>query len=119
MYLGLKHAHLTFVLLSVVLFYFRFYKTQMAGQSLPKWLKITPHIVDTLLILSAIGLCITLQQYPLMVTWLTLKVCFVIGYIVFAALAIKAQVKQKAILMLTGASVCLIMAAFLAIHKLA
>lgn len=119
MYIALKHAHLTFILLSVVLFYFRFYKVQIAGQTLPKFLKILPHIIDTLLIATAIGLCIVIQQYPIMQNWLTIKVLFVIAYIVFAALAIKATNKQRAIAMLTGASVSLIMAAFMAIHKLA
>ena len=119
MYIGLKHAHLTFVLLSVILFYFRFYHVQLAGKSLPKLLKVLPHIIDTLLIATAVGLCIVLQQYPLIVSWLTFKVFFVIAYIVFAALAIKSANKQKAILMLTGASISLILAAFMAVTKLA
>lgn len=119
MYLGLKHAHLTFVLLSIVLFYYRFFVKQIAGKELPKILKILPHIIDTCLIASAVGLCILLQQYPLVVTWLTFKVFFVIGYIVFALFAMKAQQKAKAIQWLSAASICLIMAAFMAIKKTA
>lgn len=119
MYMGLKHAHLTFVLLSVVLFYYRFFATQIQRKELPKFLKVLPHIVDTALIGTAIGLCIVLQQYPIMVTWLTIKVLFVIGYIVFALFAMKATEKSKAIQWLSAASVCLVVAAFTAITKMA
>lgn len=117
MYLGLKHSHLMFVMLSVILFYYRFFVVQIRNRELPKALKIIPHVIDTLLIATAIGLCVVLQQYPIMVTWLTVKVLFVIGYIVFAVLAIKAQSKSKGIQWLTAASTCLVLAAFMAITK--
>lgn len=119
MYMGLKHAHLTFVLLSVVLFYYRFFAIQIQQKELPKFLKVLPHVIDTALLGTAVGLCIVLQQYPLVVTWLTFKVLFVIGYIVFAVFAIKASQKSKAIQWLSAASVCLVLAAFTAITKMA
>jgi uncharacterized membrane protein SirB2 len=118
MYFALKHAHLTFVLVSITLFYFRFYKVQIKGDSLPKALKIIPHINDTLLLATAVGLCITIQQYPIMANWLTIKLAFVIGYIVFAFKAIKATEKPQANLMLSGASICLVLTIFMAINKI-
>lgn len=117
MYLGLKHSHLMFVMLSVILFYYRFFVVQIRGNTLPKILKILPHVIDTLLIGTAIGLCFVLGQYPFLVSWLTVKVLFVIGYIVFAALAIKATSKSKGVQWLSGASICLVLAAFMAITK--
>lgn len=117
MYFALKHAHLTFVLVSVVLFYFRFFKVQIKGQSLSKPLKIIPHINDTLLLASAAGLCIVIGQYPIMANWLTIKLGFVIAYIVFGFKALKATNKSQANLMLAAASISLILTAYMAIHK--
>ncbi|MCG8466518.1 MAG: SirB2 family protein [Xanthomonadales bacterium] len=51
-----------------------------------RWL---PHANDTVLLLSAIGLCILLGQYPLVHHWLTAMVLATIAYIVLGALALK------------------------------
>jgi uncharacterized membrane protein SirB2 len=44
-------------------------------------LRVMPHIVDTALLISAILLCVTLQQYPFVNGWLTVKVILLIVYI--------------------------------------
>lgn len=54
-----------------------------------KWVKVLPHIVDTLLLASAVGLMMTLQQYPFVNAWLTEKLLLVIAYIVSGAVALK------------------------------
>jgi len=108
---------MTLVLLSVVLFYFRFVQKQLFGKELAKWLKIVPHIIDTLLLVTAIVLCILIQQYPFVAAWLTYKVLFVIGYIVLAMFAMKSTDKKQAITYLSFASICLVFAAKLAVTK--
>ena len=35
------------------------------------WVKVTPHIIDTLLLISAIALTIQVEQYPFVHGWLT------------------------------------------------
>ena len=122
MYFAVKHSHMMFVMVSVVLFYFRFFKQQVRGKVLPKWLKIVPHIIDTLLLISALVLCILIQQYPIVHSWLTYKLAFVIGYIVLAMRAMKIEVtqagdKKLAIAFMALATVCLGLAAKLAVTK--
>ncbi|MDN4501277.1 SirB2 family protein [Alteromonadaceae bacterium BrNp21-10] len=85
----LKHIHLVAIAFSVFLFAFRFYwqNTQSSIMS-KKWVKVAPHIIDTILLVSAIGLCFTIAQYPLANAWLTEKVILVIGYIIFGLSAL-------------------------------
>jgi len=51
--------------------------------------KIAPHIVDTLLLVSAITLAILSRQYPLSVDWLTLKVIGLLFYIALGLIAFR------------------------------
>ena len=82
MYMMIKHLHMTAVALSVFLFIIRFYWS-LADSSMmqKKWVKITPHIVDTLLLATAIALCVLITQYPFVNDWLTQKVIGVVLYI--------------------------------------
>ncbi len=84
MYMMAKHLHMTAVGLSILFFVFRFIWSQFDATALSKkWVKILPHIIDTVLLASAIWLCIILSQYPLVNAWLTFKVVGVVLYIVF------------------------------------
>ncbi|MEE3129434.1 MAG: SirB2 family protein [Pseudomonadota bacterium] len=90
MYMMAKHLHMTAVGLSILLFVFRFIWSQFDGSVLSKkWVKILPHIVDTVLLASAIWLCVILSQYPFVNAWLTFKVVGVVLYIVFGLFALK------------------------------
>jgi len=53
------------------------------------WVRVLPHIVDTILLLSAIGLCIQFSWYPIQQGWLTTKVLALLLYIVLGTFAIK------------------------------
>lgn len=55
-------------------------------------LRIAPHIVDTLLLLSAILLAIQTQQYPLVDSWLTAKVFGLVLYIMLGIAVMRARV---------------------------
>ncbi|WP_414830517.1 SirB2 family protein [Alteromonas sp. H39] len=90
MYMMAKHLHLTAVALSILLFILRFIWVQMDPAALQrKWLKIVPHVVDTILLASAVWLCVLLSQYPFAQTWLTFKLIGVIAYIVLGLVALK------------------------------
>lgn len=54
-----------------------------------RWVKIAPHVVDTLLLASAIGLALAVRQYPFMHGWLTAKLLALVGYIVLGSIALK------------------------------
>jgi len=90
MYMMAKHLHLTAVALSILFFIFRFIWSQLDASALSKkWVKILPHIIDTVLLASAIWLCVILSQYPFVNAWLTFKLVGVVLYIVFGLFALK------------------------------
>ncbi|WP_299078106.1 SirB2 family protein [uncultured Paraglaciecola sp.] len=90
MYEIVKHLHLTAIALSVILFLFRFVlNTKQSPMLQKKWLKIVPHIVDTVLLVSAATLCVMLKQYPFVDAWVTEKLMALILYVVMVTLALK------------------------------
>ncbi|MBL4582841.1 MAG: SirB2 family protein [Gammaproteobacteria bacterium] len=54
-----------------------------------RWIKIVPHIVDTLLLTSAVLLMLILSQHPGNQDWILAKLIALIFYIGFGSLAIK------------------------------
>lgn len=54
-----------------------------------KWVKITPHIIDTALLVSAISLAILLGATPFNSPWLLAKIIALLLYIVFGSIALK------------------------------
>lgn len=90
MYTGIKHFHLLLIGLSVGLFLIRFILSEMKSPILQKkWLKILPHLVDTLLIVSAVTLCVLIEQYPFANAWVTEKLLALLLYVFMVTLALK------------------------------
>ncbi|WP_301719969.1 SirB2 family protein [Pseudidiomarina terrestris] len=88
---ALKHLHVTFVVLSVLLFVLRFFwRCIDARVAQQKWVKIVPHVIDTLLLLTIIGMLLHWQQWPWQTAWLANKTLGLFGYIVFGLVAMKA-----------------------------
>ena len=54
-----------------------------------KWVKIVPHINDTVLLITATMLALSLQQYPFVNDWLTAKFIALLLYIIFGMFALK------------------------------
>jgi|TARA_B110000238_G_scaffold196948_1_gene238609 uncharacterized membrane protein SirB2 len=54
-----------------------------------RWLKILPHLVDTLLLVSAATLCLLIKQYPLVDAWVTEKLIALVMYVFMVTLALK------------------------------
>ena len=89
-YLSLKHFHMGCAALSGSLFLLRGVWMLRASRMLQRrWVRIAPHVVDTLLLASAIGLAIWSHQYPGQQPWLTAKVSALLGYIVLGTIAMK------------------------------
>ena len=77
-------VHLITVCLTVILFVIRFYwKTVNSAMLQRRWVKITPHINDTLLLLSGIMLIFITHYFPFTEDgrWLTEKIFAVVLYI--------------------------------------
>lgn len=51
--------------------------------------KILPHLVDTILLVSAVWMTIIIQQFPFVNAWLTAKLMALVVYIVFGTVALK------------------------------
>lgn len=90
MYLIFKHLHIAFVTLSVGGFFLRGL-LMMADSPLlnRRWLRVLPHVNDTLLLAVALTLMVMTQQYPFVHAWLTAKVLGLIAYIVLGAVALR------------------------------
>jgi uncharacterized membrane protein SirB2 len=89
-YLLIRQLHILTVVLSITLFTSRFLLLIHSPTWQPKrWLKILPHVNDSLLLILAILLCIIIQQAPLITPWLTEKVTAVILYILAGMFALK------------------------------
>lgn len=78
----LKHLHMTVAAISILLFTFRFALTLVNSEKLKlKFLKIAPHIIDTLLLGLGIALSIKLALNPAEQLWLAEKLFAVVAYI--------------------------------------
>jgi len=54
-----------------------------------RWVKVVPHIVDSVLLLSAITLALQLSLSPLATPWLMTKIIALLLYILLGTLALK------------------------------
>ncbi|MBL0711781.1 MAG: SirB2 family protein [Colwellia sp.] len=77
-----KHLHITLAVISVSLFTLRFFWTLVNSSKLQaKWVKITPHIVDTLLLTFGVVMAVQYSINPLEQLWLLEKLLAVVAYI--------------------------------------
>ena len=90
MYIALKYSHMILALISFLFFLIRaLWAFQDSNFLQKKWIRVSPHIIDTFLLLSAFALMINLEQYPFVQSWLTGKLLGLLAYIVFGSFVIK------------------------------
>jgi uncharacterized membrane protein SirB2 len=89
-YLLVKHLHITCVVLSGGFFMLRG-AWMLTGSSLlqRRWVRVVPHMVDTLLLGSALTMVVWSGQYPFVQPWLTAKVLALVAYVVLGTVALK------------------------------
>jgi uncharacterized membrane protein SirB2 len=89
-YLLLKHFHMTCAALSGGFFLVRGGWMLADSQLLQRrWVKTAPHVVDSLLLASAIWLAAWSHQYPIQMPWLNAKIIGLIVYILLGSIALK------------------------------
>jgi uncharacterized membrane protein SirB2 len=89
-YLLLKHTHVTAVALSFSLFLLRGLWMLADSERLrQRWVRIVPHLVDTVLLASAIGMLLVLRLNPFTRGWLSAKIVALLVYIVLGSVALK------------------------------
>lgn len=96
-YLALKHFHVTCAVLSGNLFLLRgFWMLRDSAALQQRWVRIAPHVIDTLLLTSALVMVFWSAQYPFVQNWLTAKVIALVVYIGLGTIALK-RGKTKAV----------------------
>ena len=89
-YLAFKHLHLTCVGLSAALFFVRGLLMLWRPDALrASWARITPHVVDTVLLVAAIGMLVAGRINPLDAPWLLAKIGALLVYIGLGTVALK------------------------------
>ena len=86
----LKQVHVGSVALSYTLFFLRgIWMMRNSPVLALRWMKIAPHAVDTVLLVSAVALAIRLGISPLAAPWLMAKIAALLLYIGLGLVAIR------------------------------
>ncbi|WP_230412047.1 SirB2 family protein [Undibacterium hunanense] len=89
-YLAIKHLHMTCAALSGSLFLLRgIWMLRSSAMLTRRWVKVLPHVIDTVLLASALTMVFWSGQYPFRQDWLTAKLLALILYIVLGSIALK------------------------------
>jgi uncharacterized membrane protein SirB2 len=71
-----------------------------------KWVKVSPHILDSALLISGILLMLATSIYPIEQSWLTSKLIVLVGYIMFGIKTMKSPSPMKQRLYFSMALLC-------------
>ena len=89
-YLLLKQIHIACVIVSASGFFVRGLWMIARPQLLTlRWVKVAPHVVDTVLLVSALGMVFQARFSPLQHPWLAAKIAGLLLYIVLGSIALK------------------------------
>jgi len=66
-----------------------FWMLQESALLQARFTKIIPHVIDTILLVSAIALVMISNQYPTLLNWISLKIILLLAYIGFGTFALK------------------------------
>lgn len=118
-YLLLKMIHVSSVVISYSLFFLRgIWLMQDSNNLRQRWVKVLPHVIDTILLTSAITLAALIQQDPLNNAWLTAKVIGLLIYILLGMIAIRfGKTKKTRIAAWIGAQCVFIYIVLVALSK--
>lgn len=93
----IKILHLSSVALSYSLFFMRgIWVLRASPMMQQRWVKIAPHLIDTVLLGSAITLAVMLGISPLSAPWLAAKITALLLYIVLGSFALKRGKTRRA-----------------------
>lgn len=89
-YLAVKHLHVTAVVVSLAFFALRGAWMLVGSRLLQaRLVRVAPHVVDTVLLASAIWLAAAAGQYPFVDGWITAKVVGLVAYVVLGTIALR------------------------------
>ena len=99
-YFALKHLHILTVFISVSLFVLRYWwQYRESAMSNKRWVRIVPHVNDTVLLVSGVALVMITHFYPFTPqgAWLTEKLFGVIIYIVLGFIVLGKRPRSQQI----------------------
>ncbi len=86
-YVFLKHLHVTAAALSIAGFVLRYLMMLAGARALgSRVVRVLPHVIDTVLLLTAIAMAVMLGALP---GWLVVKIVALVVYIVIGSIALK------------------------------
>ena len=89
-YFLIKHLHMTAAIVSIIFFIVRaWWSVREVALLQRRWVRILPHVNDTLLLVLGVMLTIMLSMSPHQHPWLAAKLLGLIVYIVLGTVAIK------------------------------
>jgi len=90
LYLALKNLHVLCVVASGSGFFLRgLWMLSDSPRLNLRWVRVVPHVVDTLLLGSAIAMAVLSAQYPFAQDWLTAKLVGLLVYILCGMMALR------------------------------
>jgi uncharacterized membrane protein SirB2 len=96
MYAFVKYVHVTAAVLSLSGFFLRgILMIRASPVAKARWIRVLPHVNDTVLLAAALSLVAMSGQYPFVAAWLTAKVLGLIVYIVLGALALRDMFSRR------------------------
>jgi len=102
-YAVLKIVHIASVVLSFAIFAVRG-GNALSGQSgqESRLGRIVPHVVYTILLVSALGMVFITKQYPFVAAWPTVKLLGLVAFVVFGVFAFRGSQARKATFFVLG-----------------
>ena len=89
-YFLIKHLHMTTAIISIAFFIVRaWWSVREVALLQQRWVRILPHVNDTLLLVLGVILTITLSMSPHQHPWLAAKLLGLVVYILLGTVAIK------------------------------
>lgn len=121
-YAFLKAVHLGCAAASYALFVLRgIWMMREASTLRARWVRIVPHLIDSVLLASAIALAVATRQYPFVAGWLTAKLAALLAYIALGMIALKwgATKRQRALAWMAAQAIFLYIVAVALTHHAA
>ncbi|EOU1336235.1 invasion regulator SirB2 [Cronobacter malonaticus] len=103
-YFAVKHLHILTVVISISLFVLRYWwQYRSSPMSSKRWVRIVPHVNDTVLLGSGVALVLITHFYPFTPqgAWLTEKLFGVIIYIVLGFIALGRRPRSQQVRWIT------------------
>jgi len=95
-YAHIRSLHIACASLSIALFVLRG-AMQLSGRNWRRWrwLRMAPHVNDTVLLSAAVALALMSHQYPIAQPWLTAKVVALLVYIGIGSVALRPGISPR------------------------